>query len=805
MKKACLLILLFFGNLHSSEAYTEEYRIYGKVLDNNSNDPIGEATVFIQSLNIRSTTDSNGYYSLNVPSGTYTVEAFNQGMVVGEQTVDVINDVKVDFFLKELSINLEEVEITETRTETMGISRLRAVDGFGIYEAKKNELIILDDFAANKISNNARQVFAKVPGLNIWESDCAGLQLDIAARGLGPSRTANFNTRQNGYDMSADALGYPESYYIPSLLAVDKIEIVRGAASLQYGTQFGGMLNFKMKEAPENTPFELNLEQGVGSFGLSNSFISIGGTANKLDYYAYYQYKTGDCWRDNSGFYSHTAFGKIGYQANEALKVSFEYSFLDYETQQPGGLTDEVFESGNIEQSTRDRNWFKVNWNLMAAIVDYKFSNRTKLNVRTFGLISSRDALGDLILAGQPVDPSSNRTLIRDEFANIGSEARLVHRYAIQGKNSVLLVGSRYYNGLTNRRQGLAKTKTNEADFSFLNPDSPENFDYDYPGKNYALFAENLIDVTNKLSITPGFRYEYIQTDSEGSWNQIVTNFAKDTIAIIPNEESRTETRSFPLFGLGASYYLQPDVNLYANVSQNFRSITFSDLRVENPNFLLDSLITDEKGYNVDLGIRGVLLPWLNLDLSFFLLQYNERIGETFTTTTTKLFRTNIGDSRHYGLEAFAEVDILKLLNQDSDHKLSLFTNLSLIHATYIRSDDKSILGNDVEYVPGVMFRTGLNYAWNSLKLSYQFSYLSDQFSDATNSASDPSAVAGIIPSYQVMDFSAEYSWRKLKATTGINNLTNQKYFTRRAVSYPGPGIIPATIRSFYFSLGIKI
>ena len=58
--------------------------------------------------------------------------------------------------------------------------------------------------------------------------------------------------RQNGVEMSADALGYPESYYSPPIQAVEQIEIVRGAASLQYGTQFGGLINFKLKDAPED-------------------------------------------------------------------------------------------------------------------------------------------------------------------------------------------------------------------------------------------------------------------------------------------------------------------------------------------------------------------------------------------------------------------------------------------------------------------------------------------------------------------------------------------------------------------------
>jgi Fe(3+) dicitrate transport protein len=82
--------------------------------------------------------------------------------------------------------------------------------------------LVLADINANLAANNSRQIFAKVAGLNVWESDGGGVQLGIGARGLSPNRTAEFNTRQNGYDISADALGYPEAYYTPPAEALQK-------------------------------------------------------------------------------------------------------------------------------------------------------------------------------------------------------------------------------------------------------------------------------------------------------------------------------------------------------------------------------------------------------------------------------------------------------------------------------------------------------------------------------------------------------------------------------------------------------
>src|SRR6201994_4765327 len=80
-----------------------------------------------------------------------------------------------------------------------GITRLKDVDGAAIYAGKKSEVIVLKDITANTATNNARQIYSKVAGLNIWENDDAGLQLGIGGRGLNPNRVTNFNTRQNGY------------------------------------------------------------------------------------------------------------------------------------------------------------------------------------------------------------------------------------------------------------------------------------------------------------------------------------------------------------------------------------------------------------------------------------------------------------------------------------------------------------------------------------------------------------------------------------------------------------------------------
>jgi Fe(3+) dicitrate transport protein len=200
-----------------------------------------------------------------------------------------------------------------------------------------------------------------VAGLNIFQNDDAGLQLNIGGRGLDPNRTSNFNTRQNGYDISADVLGYPESYYTPASESLEEIQIVRGAASLQYGTQFGGLVNFITKSPNANKSLEMISRNTRGSYGLYTNFTSLSGTSNKVSYYTYINYKKGDGFRPNSGFDSKNAFLHVGYELDKKNTFTLELTYLDYLAQQAGGLSDQMF-AANPLQSNRKRNWFKVDW-----------------------------------------------------------------------------------------------------------------------------------------------------------------------------------------------------------------------------------------------------------------------------------------------------------------------------------------------------------------------------------------------------------------------------------------------------------
>ncbi|MEO0573482.1 MAG: TonB-dependent receptor [Bacteroidota bacterium] len=800
--------------------------ISGRVTDQNGT-PIQDAEVYVRQTQALSVTNENGEFNIeNIAQGTYDIVVFAFEYSVLEQTIGITSSTTLQFQLQPLAAQqLSEVVITQEREKVFALQKLKTVEGTAIYAGKKTEVVLVGNIPGNLAANNPRQLYNQVAGLNIFDYGDAGLQLNIGGRGLDPNRTANFNVRQNGYDISADALGYPESYYTPPAEALDQIQVVRGAASLQYGPQFGGLVNFKFKKPHPNKIVEWVSRQTLGSFDLRTSFNSLSGTVGDFSYYTYFNYKEGNGFRPNSRFSSRNYFGHFEYQLSKKTSVAFEATLLNYLAKQPGGLTDVQFLE-DPDFSNRTRNWFDVDWKLFSLRLEHQFSPQTDFSLNLFTLDASRKALGFRTnRVSQPDDPNEPRELLSDNFYNWGAEARILNRYKIKNTDAVLLLGTKYYQTANDQRQGPGST-ANGPDFSFADDTFP-NFErqsqFDFPNLNLAFFGENIFNLSRTFSITPGFRFEYIKTESEGSFRNIVLDLAGNPLLNEEIPDNRTFERNFLLLGIGASFKPAPSFELYGNFSQNYRSVTFNDIRVVNPSFQIDPNISDEDGFTADLGARGRLNDVLTYDLSVFGLLYDNRLGEILRNETRTnaageeietgrvvRFRGNIGTAFIYGFESFADLNIKEVVFPSLEKaKLNFFVNLALTNSEYTASDQNNVEGNQVEFIPDVNLKTGLSFGYGNLLGSLQYTYLSEQFTDATNAPQDVNdnqrGIEGTIPAYDIMDLSLSYSWKMLKLEAGINNLLNNSYFTRRATGYPGPGIIPAEPRTFYTTLQLKL
>lgn len=804
LKDCKLIIALIF----SISMYAQQ-TVKGVVTFSKTEAPIADVKVYDKTSGFLTTTNATGNFEFQTSKKEITLVFFSFEYDYEEITIKTETTSELKIVLNDLTQNLSEVEITARKRRIFELKRLNDVEGTAIYAGKKTEVILVEQSMANLASNNARQIYSQVAGLNIYQNDDAGLQLNIGGRGLDPNRTANFNTRQNGYDISADVLGYPESYYTPAAEGLEEIQVIRGAASLQYGTQFGGLINFKLKSPNPNKPLEVIIRNTLGSFGLYTNFTSLSGTKNKWSYYTYFNYKKGDGFRPNSEFESKNLFTHIGYQFNKKTSLEGEVTYMNYLAQQGGGLTDDMFNE-NPFQSNRERNWFEVDWLLYNLKFAHKFSEQTNFTFNFFGLNATRNALGFRTNRVNQVDPGNERDLIKGDFNNFGFESRLLSKYKILNKNATFLIGSKFYKANNFQKQGPGSDGIG-PDFDLAKddfPNYPDQSQFDLPNLNVAVFGENIFYMSDQFSITPGFRFEYIKTQSEGFFKRINTDAAGNVIFEETVEDNRDFERSFVLLGLGLSYKANSNLELYGNISQNYRSVTFSDINITNPAFSINPDITDEDGFTTDLGIRGNYKSIVSYDLGVFGLFYNGRIGfvqKGLPDGRVVSERGNVGDAVMYGVESLFDFNLKKIFNLNNDFKLNYFINTSIINSEYTASEQSGIKGNKVEFIPDLNLKTGLNGGYKNLLGSIQYTYLGSQFTDATNSKTATlSGVVGEIPAYDILDISLSYSYKKLKLETGLNNVLDNSYFTRRATGYPGPGIIPSAPRNWYTTLQIK-
>ena len=690
------------------------------------------------------------------------------------------------------------------RNSKSDYQQLPEIVGTTIYAGKKNALIVLENVQGNISNNIMRQVLAKVPGIHVWESDPSGIQIGIAARGLSPNRSWEFNIRQNGYDIAADPFGYPEAYYNPQLQSIQRIEIVRGQGALQYGPQFGGMINYILKNGSEiDKPIEFETQQTIGSNGLLNSYNAIGGKKGKLNYYTFYDQRNGEGWRNNSVFYTKSSFGTLTYSFTNKFSLSFEFMHSHIRSQQPGGLTDVQIKQ-DARQSYRSRNWFDIRWMTPAILLQYEINKQSRWTTKIFGTIGDRNSVGFLqsITVKDSLNAATNqfnnRVVNLDKYRNYGIESRIITEYTMGKLKNTIAGGIRLYKGNTHRLADGIGSRNSDYDIT-ISGLSPK--DVNFGSSNAAFFVENIFKFSDKLYLIPGLRYEWLEGTAAG--RNGLSNAGEATYL-----QNITRSRNFTLAGIGAEFHITNSTELYANISEAYRPIQFANLQAPPTTDIIDPALSDAKGNNFDIGYRGKVKNYIQFDISGFNLKYNNRVGIITASDSKYRLITNVGASISKGIESYIEFNPLRAFTNTQYSDLILFSSYALTDASYSSNHkDATTKGKKVENAPNDIFRGGISYGYKHLLITAQFSFVGASFSDANNTIT-PSANGnnGLIPSYSITDLTGSYKFsKKLQLKAGINNVWDARYFTRRAGGYPGPGALPADGRSFFFTVGAKI
>lgn len=687
--------------------------------------------------------------------------------------------------------------------QRVDVSRLPDEQAGYLFAGKKNEVITLAGTNGNVALKTSRQLFAKIPGVFVYDMDGSGNQINISTRGLDPHRSWEFNIRQNGIITNSDLYGYPASHYSPPAESFERIELVRGTGSLQYGAEFGGMINYVTKRADSTRPFSFESINTAGSYGLVSSYNAIGGTYKKFSYYAYYSRRHSDGYRRNSGSDANTQFIQLAYQFNPRLSLKAELGRSTYRYRSPGPLNDSLF-AADPRSSTRSRNYFSPDIYVPSLTLNWQASGKTSFVLTTSAVLGSRNSvqLDALATVRDTINRTTGQYRARqvdiDNFNSKTISLRMLHHYAIGKVKSSLATGVMCINNDLHRRQLGQGTTGTDYDLTLV---APFGRDLHFKTQNIALFAENAFQLTSRWMVSPGIRYE----NGESKMSGVISYY---TVNPLPT----TIRHHFALAGISSQYLLSKDNTVYGGISQAYRPVVFKDIIPTSTYEQINKDLKDAYGYNAELGVRGKVASHLQYDISLFSMLYNNRLGtlvQKDDAGQSYLYRTNIGNSRTNGVESFIQYKFPVTAHLFA----GLFTSTSYMHARYIQGQvasagiNKSVVGNKVEAVPDWITRNGLDLLYKGFSCTVLYSYTSSTFSDAVNTVIPPaSGATGFNPGYGLWDFNTSLQTKRFfSVRAGINNIFDKQYFTKRPTFYPGPGIWPGDGRNVYVTLGVKI
>ncbi len=703
------------------------------------------------------------------------------------------------------------VEAEAESDETIQAPYLPPVLGTRIYSGKKTSVIDLDEFP-RITNNNYRQALAKTPGLYLSEETSP--LISIGYRGLDPGRVQFTQVLKDGIPIHADQFGYPEAYYSPPLDTVDRLEFLRGGAALLYGPQPGGALNFITHRPRPDRPFAFGSTNTFGSDAYFSNFTYVDGTSGRLGYYGYYNRRQGDGFREaNSDFTLDAGHLKLVLDGNSNSRWILSFDAYAEQHGEPGGLTfadgpGAVNYNENRDATSRFFDVFELERHFASLAWERDFSDATRLTVTGWGGYYSRFSVrqrgggfGTL-----PTGPDAETTTVEhQEFYTEGLEARLRHDYELWGGTHTVAGGVQAYHTYSPREDRRGASATDRG--GVVRNDSDREIFY------LPLFVENRFH-WGRLSIVPGLRLE-------NAWQSVKENVNADKTAAGTPLADEDENYSIPLFGLGLNFEVAKKTELYANVSQSYRPVIFTQAVPTGGTTIVPNDLNESRAVQYEIGFRGSPRDWVTWDVSGFLLDFDDQIGVIalpggFSTLA------NVGRAQHFGVELSGELDLIGLIDagqalaapapepmgKESEpvapvqalslgHRfgsLSLYGNATLLDAEFVSGP---LDGSTPRFAPDYLVRTGLIYRYhNSIKLAFLGTFAGESFADDANTPER------FVPAYSVWDLTAEVNIYKdvVSLNAGINNLFDEDYYSRITNS----GIDPGAGRNYYGGFSVK-
>ncbi len=638
----------------------------------------------------------------------------------------------------------------------------------GVQKFAGSRTVMSKDDIQDSGATNIEDALRHIPGVQITDNSSSGgsnMSLNIGVRGLDGRFSPRSTVLLDGIPLAVAPYGQPQLSFAPvSLNSIDSIDVVRGGGAVRYGPQsVGGIINFNTRAIPDQ-PWQADASVRYNSYSQSGNnqqanLFAGGQSESGLAMALSYSGSEGTGWRQHSEERFDDASIKLRYQLSAHEEFYGKLSYYEANSDVPGGLSAAQYAADPFQsQRTHDywqgrRNSIDVGYlNTLSADQEVEIKTYFNNSYRISGLANAFD------------DSATKINLQPRNYDVFGIEPRFTQRLQSGGWRHDITVGYRYL------REGSSE---NSIDQNLIGTGSVLKRSSENNSYANALYIDDQI-AWHQWRITPGLRYESVKINRYNN----LTGY------------SDGENYQQPLPALGVAYLVSPALTLFANYTTSFGSVQFLELNLQDYNNKLQA----ELAKTVEIGAR-----WnqhgLKLDATIFNLRFNNQIEYI------NPYYINQGETFHRGVETSAEY---KLDNfTPSLAGFSVYATYAYTKATLESAESGAKIGNDLPFYSRNVDTEGMRYQRNNWTVNLSSTHQSGQFADDANTWSENTAgTTGWIPGYRSWNTQIDwkpYSMPGLQISAGINNVTDQRYFSRTTDTNAGKLI--GAPRMLYFQL----
>jgi len=529
-------------------------RITGKIMDQDSIKLPG-AIVFIPDLNKGTVSDSSGFFELtDLPDGKIKIQFSYVGYISQIETRELSGEnIKLNIILRQSTIEAGEIVVSG------GYSSTQHGNAVKIDVLKLNPLAI-------KCTPNFSEVLTRVAGVDMISKGSGVSKPVIRGLSMNDILILNNNVRFENYQYSSHhPLGIDE-------FGIENIEIIKGPASLLYGSDaIGGVINFiKEKPALVNTiTGDYNLQLFSNTLGMTHN-IGIKGASKKI--FAGIrigQKSNADYLQGGGGVVPNSRFNEISFKTNAGLTNRFGTFklFYDFNNQKLGLVEDEAIDEIK-ERGRKNKIWYQDFKTHLLSSQNRLYFGKSKLEINSAYQNTELAHFGEADIVE-----------IQMQLATLTYEAIL---HLPSGENAEYITGFQGYNQIN---KNLNNRET------VLLPDASIN--------NYSVFGLFQYTFFNRLKLQTGIRY-----DNKSISTQAI-GLPEDTLAYRAaiNKYFDSFSGSF-----GATFNYTEKLLFRANFAAAYRTPNLAELTSNGPHELRyeigDQHLAAENSYETDFSIH---------------------------------------------------------------------------------------------------------------------------------------------------------------------------------------------------------